>query len=86
MKDKILIFIIGFLLGAIITTGGFIIYNKSNINNNNISQNTFERGNPPSMNGEAPGGNPPEKPPFDNGEEPPAKPDETNTNDDANNN
>lgn len=30
MKEKILLIIIGMLLGAIITTGGFYIYNKSN--------------------------------------------------------
>lgn len=50
MKDKILIFIIGILVGAIITTCGFMIYNKThNIYNNNQTQ----MGEPPSM----PGGN-----------------------------
>lgn len=30
MKDKILVFIIGLLVGAIITAGGFLIYEKNN--------------------------------------------------------
>lgn len=30
MKNKILIFIIGFLVGAIVSTSGFCIYNKLN--------------------------------------------------------
>ena len=33
MKNKILIFIIGVLIGAIITTTGFLIYEKTNENN-----------------------------------------------------
>lgn len=33
MKDKILIFIIGLLLGAIIATSGLLIYTKMTINN-----------------------------------------------------
>ena len=28
MKDKILMFVIGFLVGAIVATGGFVIYEK----------------------------------------------------------
>lgn len=30
MRDKILVFIIGLLVGAIITAGGFLIYEKNN--------------------------------------------------------
>ena len=30
MKGKILVFIIGLLVGAIIATGGFMIYQKTN--------------------------------------------------------
>ena len=37
MRNRILTFIIGFLLGAIITTSGFLIYSKTI--NKNISQN-----------------------------------------------
>ena len=33
MKNKILIFIIGVLVGAIIATAGFLIYEKTNSNN-----------------------------------------------------
>ena len=36
MKDKILIFIIGLLLGAVITASGFLIYEKTNQNTNQI--------------------------------------------------
>ena len=41
MKDKIIVFIIGLLVGAIITTGGFLIYEK--INSDNIQMHTNER-------------------------------------------
>ena len=34
MKDKVLVFIIGFLVGAIVATGGFMIYNKVKKPNN----------------------------------------------------
>ena len=33
MKNKILTFVIGILVGAIITTAGFLIYEKTNTNN-----------------------------------------------------
>ena len=33
MKSKILFFIIGFLVGAIVATGGFLIYQNVNKNN-----------------------------------------------------
>ena len=33
MKKKILPFVIGILIGAIITTAGFLIYEKTNTNN-----------------------------------------------------
>ncbi|MBO6233695.1 MAG: hypothetical protein J6N78_06570 [Clostridia bacterium] len=41
MKDKIIVFIIGLLVGAIITTGGFLIYEK--INSDNIQIHTNEK-------------------------------------------
>ena len=34
MKDKILVFIIGLLVGAVITASGFLIYEKANENTN----------------------------------------------------
>ena len=64
MKNRILTFIIGILVGAIITTTGFLIYNKSINNNQNEMMKQFEN------NGEMqrPNGNmgePPEKPQGD---------------------
>ena len=55
MKDKILLFIIGVLVGAVITTGAFYVYNISNSNcsNNNTQMN---------------GGQPPEMPSGQNGQ------------------
>ena len=39
MKNRILTFIIGVLVGAIITTIGFYIYEKTGVNKNNPMQN-----------------------------------------------
>ncbi len=67
MKDKIFIFVIGVLFGAVISTGAFYMY--SNVANKCISNNTNMQMN---------NGQPPEKPdgerPEMNGEEPPEKP------------
>lgn len=49
MKGKVLTLIIGILIGAILATGGFLIYNKVNSNNN---QNNMSNG--PQMNGDRP--------------------------------
>lgn len=62
MKEKICPFIIGLLLGAILATGGFLIYSKSVNNNQNMPQMSNRMGEPP------------EKPEGDNGGEPPEKP------------
>ena len=72
MKNKIVTFIIGMLVGAIIATGGFFIYQKMN--------------HPKGMQGDRPdrmmerrdGETPPEKPDGDQGE-PPEKKDKQNT-------
>ncbi len=57
MKDKILLFIIGVLVGAIIATGAFYVYIKTS-NTTNTSRMGMPGGNPPSMpsgqNGEPP--------------------------------
>ena len=54
MKDKIVLFVIGVLVGAVISTGAFYVYTTtSNSCNNN---------NPQEMNG----GTPPDKPSGDN--------------------
>ena len=36
MKDKILVFIIGLLVGAVITASGFLIYQNANKNTNQM--------------------------------------------------
>ena len=67
MKNNILIFIIGFLVGAIIATGGFLIYGKTKSENNrspekNMPQMMERNGDRKNMQ------NPPQMP---EGEEPP---------------
>lgn len=66
MKDKILIFIIGLLVGAIIAASGFLIYQ-------NVDKNTNQTTNGEQMQimQRPDGENPPEMP---NGETPPEKP------------
>lgn len=70
MKGKVLTLIIGILIGAILATGGFLIYNKVNSNNNqnNMSNGPQMNGDRPSMpgNGQKPDGEPPAKPGEDN--------------------
>ena len=80
MKEKIFIFIIGLLVGAVVATGAFLIYTKTTDSNNCNTNTQMNGGQPPEMpsggNGEM--GEPPEKPDGDMGE-PPAKPGENNT-------
>ena len=60
MKDKILLFVIGVLVGSVISTGVFYVYTTANNNSNN---NNFQMngGTPPSMpNGQM--GQPPSMP------------------------
>ena len=51
MKDKMIIFCIGLLVGAVISTGSFFVYTTTlkncNCRNNRMQMNG---GNPPSMN------------------------------------
>lgn len=97
MKNKVLIFIIGVLIGAIIATGGFLIYSKVSNDNSNDDSNQSQNmqmnnngGQDPSSNGDMQ--DPPEKPDGDNTTEPPEKPDGESNNeslekpDDLNNN
>ena len=50
MKDKIILFIIGLLVGAIISTGAFYVYTITNTNNTNSYQtNQMPGGTPASM-------------------------------------
>jgi len=71
MKDKILLFVIGVLVGAIISTGAFFVYTKATTtcNTNSNSQIGMPGGNPPSMQDGQSG----------QMGEPPAKPGESNT-------
>lgn len=73
MKNKILILIIGILIGAVLTNIGFYIYQKNNTNTNggpDFSQN----GEMPQMPNGGDGQTPSDKPSGDNSETPPAKP------------
>ena len=71
MKDKILLFIIGILVGAVIATGAFYVYTTTSNNNNCSNANT-------QMNG----GTPPEMPSGQNSEngQPPEMPNGNNQN------
>ena len=66
MKNRILTFIIGVLVGAILATSGFLIYSKSINKNVNVNPNP-NQGMPFENNGQM------ERPNGDMGE-PPAKP------------
>lgn len=69
MKDKIILFVIGVLVGAVISTGAFYIYTTTNTNKCNNSSTQMN------------GGQPPEMPSGQNSEngQPPAKPGENST-------
>ena len=64
MKDKMILFIIGLLVGAVISTGAFFVYTKSTCNTNNNNQMQMPGGTPPSQPNGQSGQNvkPPEKP------------------------
>ena len=68
MKDKILLFIIGVLVGAVISTGAFYVYTITSNSNSNNSQGQMTGGSPPSMSGNE-NGQPPEKPGTNNTQE-----------------
>lgn len=84
VKDKIMLFIIGVLTGAVLATGAFYAYNK--INNSNNNQTSMNGKTPPSM----PNGQPPEIPSGENnkGGQPPQMPNSNNSqnNTETNNN
>ena len=56
MKEKIIIFIIGLLLGAVISTGAFYVYTTTANKCDNSTNQTMQM----------PSGNPPEMPSGDN--------------------
>ncbi|MBR1386507.1 MAG: hypothetical protein IJ568_06725 [Bacilli bacterium] len=69
MKDKIMMFIIGLLVGAVISTGAFYVYTTTNSSCNCNNQNSqMNVGQPPEMPSGQQGenGQPPEKPSDNN--------------------
>ena len=48
-KDKIVLFIIGILVGAVISTGVFYVYTTSNNSCSNNNTQQMPNGTPPSM-------------------------------------
>lgn len=82
MKDKILLFIIGVLVGAVISTGAFFAYTKATTTCNTTNNNQImdmNGGNRPSMpNGE--NGQPPERPDGDTQQNNNTQNSETNNN------
>lgn len=69
MKDKILTFIIGLLVGILLATGGFYLYSKLNCDSSSDNTNTFQEGmqgrTPPQMSQDGVmqnGGTPPSMP------------------------
>jgi len=69
VKDKIIIFIIGVLVGAVISSLAFYIYTTTSNSFDNSSNNMEMNGGPPEMpNGE--NGQPPEMPNGENGQPP----------------
>lgn len=88
MKGKILVLIIGILIGAIIATAGFLIYNKVVVNNEEQSGNMQggqmgmpnggDMENTPEMPEGGKMGDAPEMSEGDNMEEPPEKPEGDN--------
>lgn len=65
MKEKITMLVIGFLIGAIMASGAFLIYTKTNNTNCNTKDINMNGGNPPTLpNGE--NGTPPEMPNNEN--------------------
>ena len=56
MKDKILLFSIGVLVGAIIATGIFYFYTKADSSSNTPDMQMFEKREKGEFNGERPNG------------------------------
>lgn len=80
MKDKIMIFIIGVLVGAVLSTGAFFIYTITTGSNNSSNNTQINGGQPPEMpNGQSGQmGEPPEKPSGDSNGQPPKMPSDSN--------
>jgi|GEM_PF-1963141 hypothetical protein len=73
-KEKVILFVIGVLVGAVISTASFCVYTVTlgaNNSSNTSSSQQMPGGTPPEMpsgdnSGNAPSGTPPEKPSDDN--------------------
>ena len=88
LKDKILVFIIGLLVGAIIATGCYYCYSKSHTNNNHTDRPNMmsqdgnfkgmKGGTPPSMPSNNQNGNSNQN---DNQGQPPAMPEQNSNTD-----
>lgn len=61
MKDRIVLFVIGVLFGAVIATGSFYVYTTNNSCNCSNSNSQLSAGQPPDM-PSVQNGQPPEKP------------------------
>ncbi len=81
MKNKILPFVIGILIGAIITTAGFLIYEKTNTNNERPNR---ERAGEMMNRGD--GEIPPDRPDGEEGIKPNRQKNNQNTTDSTSNN
>lgn len=62
VKERIIIFAIGVLIGAVISTGTFFAYIKLAGDNNSGQSMQMPSGTPPEIPGGAQGGTPPDKP------------------------
>ena len=81
-KEKIILFVIGVLTGAVISTGAFFAYIKLagiGTNNTNQSMQMPGGGTPPEMPSGNQSGTPPEIPSDDQGDTPPEMPSDNNS-------
>ena len=81
MKNKILPFVIGILVGAIITTAGFFIYEKTNTNNRIPNKERAEE-----MMNRGDGETPPDRPNGEEGMKPNRQKNNQNTTDSTSDN
>ena len=84
MKEKIMLFVIGILVGAVIATGAFYIYTTTNSNDCNNQTTQMNGGIPPEL-PSGQNGQPPARPDGEN-EQPPEMPSNSNIQDSNQNN
>ncbi len=78
-KEKIILFVIGVLIGAVVSTAAFFVYTKT-LGTSSSNESSYQM----------PGGTPPEMPSGENGSNnqggtPPEKPSDNNSSEDSNN-